>query len=204
MVEASPHALERNQETDRSDEIVDALQAIVTDVDAYLSNWCRQLDQCVESRDAETNPDAILQQRYSEFQNEKMRWERQRKLEQQQLQEQAKQLTDAWMRLEDQQRRFLQMKNAQRQNGSEREPVAATTITVDQDSPSADDGNSANTDSLACRDARPPRQMETNSKPSARESAIRQFQQLQREIQSSRPNANRRRGVNYLSSGERH
>jgi hypothetical protein len=202
MMDACPHSLERKREnnrTDETDEIVDALQTIVSDVDHYLTNWCRRLDQCVESKDPVTTPDAILQQRYNKFQNEKLRWERQRRLEQQQLQNQAKQLTEAWLRLEDEQRRFLQMKNPQRSNGSKRESTPAATITVGQDSASA-----AHNDSLACGETRPPRRLPSiSSTTTTRDSAIRQFEQLQREIASNRPNVNRFREAQCLSSGER-
>ncbi len=124
MEQISPLSFDADPSIQTPDQIVDALQTIVSDVDAFLSNWFRRLDQCVESCPSGATPDAILQRRIEDFQNEKTRWEAQRNSDERHIQEQAQQLTEAWLRLEDEQRKFLQMKDPQRLAGNDPGPHA--------------------------------------------------------------------------------
>lgn len=202
----SPVWLDQHQEGQTPEEIVDALQTLVSDVDGFLSCWFQRLDQCVQESEPRTAGDAALKKRYSEFQNEKVRWERQREVEQQQIREQAEQLTDAWLRLEEEQRRFLQLKSGQRAAGPERESGGRVNLAVDQDRSTTSEVGSAGAASTPAHDVPSQRRLGSTLSSPACDTAIRQFQQLRREIESSRPNVVHAPAVNertFLRSGDR-
>ncbi len=207
MENTSPLSLDPNHRDHSPEEIVDALQTIVSDADAFLSNWFRRLEQCVESCDPRTTPEAILQKRLDDFQNEKNLWEAKRKSDERAIQEKAEQLTEAWLRLEQEQRRFLQMNDPQRHAGSERGSTnGVASRPAQEDSPAASDVEAAFAEPSPSGDARPTHQPESFPNAPARDSAVRQFQQLRREIESSRPNVDRSRGTSdrvHPFSGDR-
>ena len=119
MENTSPLILDGRDGSQSPEDIVDELQAIITDVDAFLSNWFRRLEQGSLSCDPTTIPDLILQKRFKELQNERVLLEAKRKSDERQTQEKAQQLTQAWLQLEEEQRKFLQMKDPPRQAGNE-------------------------------------------------------------------------------------
>ena len=104
-------------------EIFAALQTIIADVDTFVAHWFEQIDRCVEPSNAAETHDAILRKRVREFQREKRLWEARRETEQQELQEKADQLSQAWLHLEAEQRRFLQLKESQPMAGRDRTPT---------------------------------------------------------------------------------
>jgi hypothetical protein len=187
MENISPLSFDADVASQTPDQIVDALQTIVSDVDAFVSNWFRRLDQCVESCQPGTTPDAILQKRIQDFQNDKTRWEAQRKSDERQIQEQAQQLTEAWLRLEDEQRKFLQMKDPQRPVGNGLGPLAKPLFDL-ADGSHANDVEPTKNEPSTASSTKP---AESFLRTRARDSAIRQFQQLRREIESTRPNIDR-------------
>ncbi len=119
MENTSPLILDGRDGSQSPEDIVDELQAIITDVDAFLSNWFRRLEQGSLSCDPTKIPDLILQKRFKELQNERVLLEAKRKSDERQTQEKAQQLTQAWLQLEEEQRKFLQMKDPPRQAGYE-------------------------------------------------------------------------------------
>ena len=119
MENTSPLILDGRDGSQSPADIVDELQAIITDVDAFLSNWFRRLEQGSLSCDPTKIPDLILQKRFKELQNERVLLEAKRKSDERQTQEKAQQLTQAWLQLEEEQRKFLQMKDPPRQAGNE-------------------------------------------------------------------------------------
>jgi len=86
-------------------EMVDAMQNVISDIDAFLSGW---LERSAEQEELTTHPDEHLQRRIQELRSEQQQWETQRIAQQQVLESKAEQLTDAWLRLEAEQRRLLQ------------------------------------------------------------------------------------------------
>ena len=161
------------------DEIFDALQDVISDVDTFMAGWCKRFDQvvssCASPAAVEANPaDANLHDRIKDFQQEQAKWEAKRKLEAERIQEQADQLTEAWLRLETEQRRFLQMK--------ESHPLATPERRTDAVEQTRDRDRSAIDQQSTRRSVTP------NANP-LREAAVRQFQRLRREIESSRPNS---------------
>ena len=168
------------------------LQGVVDDVNQFLSDWCRRLDQRVSTlSDTNTAPDAILQRRIDEFRREQRRQDSIRQAEQRDLQVRSESLAAAWLQLEAEQRAFLQMKatttpahvsrdatptaDPPRRAGPSAEPAAAEQH-VAVDVPTSDSRVSA---------AIPQRPTST---PQTRDSAVRQFERLRREIEASRPN----------------
>ncbi len=104
--------------------ILDAIQAVVADVGEFLSDWVHRVDQRAASRCVPATADAALRERMEEFQSMKSYWEAKRKSEEHRLKEKADQLTEAWLRLEDQQCAVLQSKETH--PSSSRERGAAT------------------------------------------------------------------------------
>lgn len=117
--------------------ILEAIQEVVADVGAFLSDWVHRVDQRAASRCEPVTPDALLRERMEEFQSMKSYWEAKRTSEEQRLKEKADQLTAAWLRLEDEQRAMLQARESQ--GGSIRErsiapqqAVAANAVAASQ------------------------------------------------------------------------
>lgn len=86
-------------------EILDVMQNVISDIDAFLTQW---LDRSTELAELAAHPDEHLQRRIQELRSEQQQWENQRIAQQQVLEAKAEQLTDAWLRLEAEQRRLLQ------------------------------------------------------------------------------------------------
>ena len=109
--------------------ILEAIQDVVADVGAFLSDWVQRVDQRAAARCKQVTPDALLREQMEEFQSMKSYWEAKRTAEEQRLKEKADQLTAAWIRLEDEQRAILQTRESQ--GGSIRDrSIAPQTATV--------------------------------------------------------------------------
>lgn len=94
------------------DAIMEALQGVIGDVDTFLSDWCHRIGQKVSERDRTAMPEDKLRRCIGEFQKEKSLWEAKRDAEEQRIEEKAAQLSEAWLRLEAEQRALLQMKDS--------------------------------------------------------------------------------------------
>ncbi len=173
--------------------IVVALQAMVADVDGFLSSWLQRIDNSLALANLSPEADEQIRRRISQFQQEKQKWETKRNSEAQQIREQAEQLTEAWLRLEAEQRKFLQQTDPQVSSATIRTPppkrentnANRTPLTTAQratdDNVRTDGGNPCPTDH---------QNMDHSSQERvnhSREIAVRQFQRLRREIESSRP-----------------
>lgn len=157
--------------------ILDALQDVISDVHMFVADWCQRLDHVVASYDPPPTvlgqpADEDLHQRIQDFQQEKHQWESERDVAALQIQEKADQLTEAWLRLEDEQRKFLQIKESRLQTARDRTP--AEPVRSHGEDHANSDGPS------------PQRSMPAASNPS-RADVVQQFQRLRREIESSRP-----------------
>lgn len=137
------------------------LSAIADEIEAYLGQWLSRLEGVLEQYGDGSTDDGALEARMAEFEEEKRSWNLHRQQEMQQMQETAEQLTAAWARLENEQRRLLQAQESLQ--------VRATTA-----SNSTDD---------AARVSSPAEPTSGEDAASvSRELAVRQFQQLRRQM----------------------
>lgn len=193
------------------EDALDAIQDVVDDVDQYVLEWFKRLNDglVVADAPAAATTDRELRTRIKEFREEKRQWEAKREVEQHELQEKMRQLTDAWLRLEDEQRLLLQRRESA---GSNKEKPTSRT----SNRPERTSAPASGTEEVTFQDHRevavqsespaprvnssiaPPSQprptgSDRNASPSAsqatapNDAAVRQFQQLRREIESSRP-----------------
>lgn len=193
------------------EDALDAIQDVVEDVDQYVLEWFKRLNDglAVADAPAAAMTDRELRARIKDFREEKRQWEAKREVEQHELQEKMRQLTDAWLRLEDEQRLLLQRRES---TGSNKEKPTTRTSFRPEQTPALAHGTeeaafqdqqraAVKSESTARRIndsiAPPTRPRPTGSdrdvSPSAskaitpNDAAVRQFQQLKREIESSRP-----------------
>jgi hypothetical protein len=180
--------------------IVDALHDVVSDFDEFVCDWFERLDQSIIACEAtpapapapapapvEKAPDKQVSKELGELQKEKTRWESTRDSATGEIQDKAELLTEAWLRLESEQRKFLQITSANPHATREihpaaeapaREPVAAA--------PSSKTRGDAAQPQQPIKTESPLPAAAANSN-SSREAALLQFQRLRREIDSSRP-----------------
>jgi hypothetical protein len=94
-------------------QVINAFQTVVADVESFLSEWTVKVQRELASLDL-TDGDQALRQRRQALQEERKRWEAKRQRELDEIEHKANQLTEAWLRLEDEQRRLLQTQDKQR------------------------------------------------------------------------------------------
>ncbi len=183
--------------------IVAALEGVISDVNEFLSEFCQRVDQDFASRKSATISEAELRKRLEEFTAEKNHWEANRERDEQRINQKFEQLTEAWLRLEEEQRSFLRTKNgsatsAPQRTADSRPDNLAAQAADESDSISSEMGDSLRHDTAEPRNSTeressmieqrvPVHSSASLSKP--RESAIRQFQRLKKEIESSRSNS---------------
>lgn len=182
---------------------IDQLTLVMADVESFLEDWLRRLDQL---HAIAPSPDAVLRGRIREFELDRSQWEAKRNRETQDIHEKAAELTNAWLRLEEEQRSFLRSRDSK--------PHLGRTNTADAVSHDADRSNhepvteTAPADESVSTDHRTPATAERRTAvvqdpqeepitrrtsplqgQRARAPAVRQFEQLRREIQTIRHQA---------------
>lgn len=170
----------------QSEQIAGALQEVVGDIESFLSQWLRKAQTELESAEIGSGG-AALRKRLHDFQEEKKQWDAKRRHELTEIEQKANQLAEAWLRLEIEQRQILQSQDKPRSNRRELTPPPTPTLDCPQaendwHAPSAPspEPNRRTTNSI---DQSQP------SQPSAMRSlgdAVRQFEQLKREIAFTR------------------
>jgi len=170
-------------------EIVDALQAMLSDVDGFMVDWFQRLNQQLVACDTVFSPDQKVRQQSERLRREQNEWNLKRDREDEQIQEKFQQLTDAWLRLESEQRKFLQLKNARASVSGESPPQHALAQNALAQATESIDARATHSPAVAVKPiptqsvpGSPDRQ---SPEPSSSEHAIRQFQRLRQEIQSS-------------------
>jgi hypothetical protein len=173
--------------------IVDALEEVISDIDGFLSQWFQRLSHNADAFHTSAKPDERLRRRVQDLEQDKLRWKANQHSEEQRIHERAEQLTEAWLRLEGEQRRFLQIKDAHPSSGGHRAPA------IDIASRDAVEGPDAKTDTGLAQNeriiggehcviqSRTPTHCQPAAVNQSREVSVQQFQQLRREIESSRP-----------------
>ena len=164
-------------------EVAIVLQVIVSDVEAFVSDWFKRLTQSVVSPMLVPTTNQQLLKHIDDFQTKKRQWEERKTHAEEEIREKLEQISEAWLRLEAEQRRFLQTKESYAptvpEYKAERESlgnVGAGDLTATMTS----DGRCLNEQSL-----RPP--LPDTSVNRSAKNTIQQFQRLRREIESSRP-----------------
>ncbi len=141
----------------------ETLDHLIDDINGFLGNWVQRLDCEVRAWQASSTSAHVSQTRMDEFEQQKRQWETSRMQEAQLMREQSDHLTAAWLQLEAEQRRFLQIKQEHRGQ--------APSVSVHNKLPRA-------TESVvpAAR---------------ARDAAFRQFRQLRQEVSAAAPSISR-------------
>jgi hypothetical protein len=101
------NSFETNSEH-KARENVASIQRIVADVNRFLIDWIERFEKCASEAAGSQQPDEMLKLQIQEFESCHASWEVQRQAEQASLEQTAQQLTEAWLRLEDEQRALLQ------------------------------------------------------------------------------------------------
>lgn len=150
------------------------LSAIADEIEAYLKLWLSRLEDLLEHSGDCSSGDAALEARVANFEEEQRRWKLHRQQEMQQMQETAEQLTAAWARLENEQRRLLQAQEASQPRTARRSPEAPANLSAGR----------ATAPPAGTALAQPPGETESGGDAAAlsRELAVRQFQQLRRQM----------------------
>jgi len=137
----------------------ESLEALINEINNYLAGWVQRLDRGARGWHAGSTSAHVTQIQLDDFERQKRQWETSRMHEAQLIREQSDHLTAAWLQLEAEQRRFLQI------NHETRSPTPALSLP-----------------------GSPPRRPESAA-PAAhsRELAVRQFHQLRQEISAAAP-----------------
>lgn len=175
--QAEPHATPH-----KSEDLMGVLHSVVCDVETFVSDWLRRAQCELAVTDASAGNET-LQRRFEGLQAEKRQWEAKRQCELDAIEHKANQLTEAWLKLEAEQRELL--KPQDKKHRSRRPETAEPTQVVVHDlSPQSAEPPS------------PPSRRTTNSIEAVKRShsdsirsmndSVRQFQQLRREIEMTR------------------
>lgn len=147
---------------DTPESIADSLRVVVADVETFVSDYLNRLSVAFENNRSKDRTQKVYQS-VEDFEQEKTRWEQYRMLQEKEIQRKFDQLTEAWLRLEGEQRMFLQTKD-------QRESVQLSS------------GNAKN-ENIRCTST----DASSGAHIRSRESAVLQFQRLRQEIDASRP-----------------
>lgn len=131
-----------------------ALDRLIQDINAFLVDWVQQLDAEIRSLPTSATCERVSQTRLDEFEQLKQQWEAHRLHEAQLIREQSDHLTAAWLQLEAEQRRFLQLRQ------ESHHPIPST----------------------SAHGQAPQQQTPAVSAIPTRDAAVRQFRQLQQQV----------------------
>jgi hypothetical protein len=145
-------------------DIFDQLDSVIGDIHGFLSNFCERLQRLTaepvatqgDSHAGDTSPEA------------REEWEAKRARTEQKIRDHVELLSDAWLRLEAEQRNLLQTKEGLAVDLPSR---------ADKNSVAAVGGVGAARQSVSS----------ISNPPQLRQSAVREFERLRQEIQLSRP-----------------
>jgi hypothetical protein len=173
-----------------TDDPLHSLQEVVDDIEVYLSNWMEQIEFEILSSQCSLSPDILLKKRLADFQTEKRQWEEIRSRQAKQAREQVEHLTAAWLQLEKEQRRFLQLKQSHNITpsascGSVKEGRGSIFATVSSERENSDGSNQPPTvGGLANHKPVNVNVGQSNVGVPTRDAALVQFRRLQQEIGS--------------------
>lgn len=150
------------------------LGEIAAEIETFLGRWISRLEGVLAQYGDSATGDRTLATQIAEFEEEQRRWNEYRQQEMQQMQETADQLTAAWERLENEQRRLLEAQENLHQRNWERD-LAAPAQPGAARTPATQSGA---TGAKSFGDPEP----SGDAAPLTHDLAVRQFQQLRRQI----------------------
>lgn len=188
MKQANPQSLGPDDRSPTYDDVAFALQAIVSDVDVFVSDWFKRLKQAVVLPAQVPTTNQQLLKLIDNFQREKRQWEDDQTAAEEEIQKKVEEISEAWLRLEAEQRRFLQTKETYASNLPEHRAARESL-----ENPGTSELTTSKTSDGRCLNEQPQRSplLDTNVKRSAKDT-VQQFQRLRREIESNRPGLDQR------------
>jgi hypothetical protein len=163
---------------------IDQLELVMADVESFLTHWLGRLEQLHE---LSATPDALLRKRLRDFELEKTQWDAKRKRETQDIHDKSEELAKAWLRLEQEQRSFQQTRDSHshstRTAAVETRPTEQRVASESTESKSTTEPGAPTPVAAEEPNLRRPSPLQGNR---AGATAVRQFEQLRREIQISR------------------
>ena len=90
----------------------DELRKIATDIETYLGKWVVRSRRVIEHGRGSTTSDVAMSTQMQKFEEKQRKWEARRQREMDDIADKAEELTVAWLKLESEQRQFLQMKES--------------------------------------------------------------------------------------------
>jgi hypothetical protein len=161
----------------QSEDILENLDAIKRDLNAFVSAWTNRLDRVIESSQPIPLDDNQLQMRAEQLKQDRQQWEADCEVEQRAAQERMQQLTHAWLQLESEQRTFLQVKASQKNAVSKTSDVVAV---------AGGNGNTTPVSVSLSKKLSASMESTTASPDRPRQGAAFQFQRLRHEMDSGR------------------
>ncbi len=194
--------------------IVAALEEVIADVNTFLADFCVRVGrQSVPAESQDKPNEAKLRRAIEDLKVERDLWEARKQNEEARIQEKIDQLSAAWLRLEEEQRAFLQMtqgnptaahraaanppttaqpaptvqapSHPMAAPSTAAQPVRSPSELIDQAPAAAATPSQLVRTTPETRPVAPPVPEQGTAKP--REDAVLQFQRLRQEIESSRP-----------------
>ena len=188
----SPVKCQNNAELDPTD-VVDQLQQLIDDVEAFCTAYLREMSTICQCDDRTFGSGENIELGSSQLAREKAAWEQLRRMQEAELAEKFEYLTDAWLRLEEEQRQFLQTKELHSARSIEEHSrqLSDTSNAVEVGQLHNDEPNNRTTSFDHCQDFDRDQQV-LGAFDQPTDSALLQFQVLKREIEKLRPQRNRR------------
>lgn len=154
------------------------------DIESFLNTWVERVNQ-LDTTTKESN--GGFRERVREFELRKKKWEEECEAEAKVMQQKSEDLINAWLDLEEEQRRFLQLRESK--SFSKRLPALDSDLAcLTQESEPISEDVDEMTPSLASPSGRASNQCRPGSVSGqiGQSSAVQQFEQLRREIKSNR------------------
>jgi len=154
----------------------ESLEQITAELENFLVHWVNRVKLAVGQNPDSPDRYQIMRQLTAEFEAQRRQWSETQKQEAMELEEQAKQLSDAWLRLESERRTEMQSTQVvQRRVSSQPSSTPPPAETPLQSSPKMSRNATAS--------PKPISSLSNQSSPSlTRQMAIRQLEQLKREV----------------------
>ena len=201
--------MESNTQFRRVEPIADAtdeLRKIASDIQEYMGKWVVRSRRVMEHASESMHGDVGFSHQRQKFEEQQHKWEAKRQREMDEIAEKAEELAAAWLRLESEQRLFLQMKESWHRRSSQTRAVdhvqtdsndtssnsiAANPPAIANEQPAHLTAAPVRSPKVAPQTApRFPVNHISNQahipSDTARDAAIRQFEQLRREVAAKR------------------
>lgn len=170
-----------------TDFVTDHIQSILNDMDDFLLGWFDRLQRDIDASDNHKAAESGLNQRLEGFSQRMQVWQAKKEAEERRLTEQSEQLTEAWLRLESEQRMLLQMKEQPGPAAPERSlqrDGGVTSQCSEVGQPQFASGTTSTAPSGSCQSS-PLASQKVSDRPRS-DAAVDQFQRLKKEVDRGR------------------